>query len=90
MLVQATRRRGGRMFAGMGIAVMLAACGSSHHPSASPNAVSSTTTTSNSQTTEDANQQYNPIPFNVGDVVGLPNGWSVQVAKVTRPYVASG
>ena len=38
----------------------------------------------------DANQQYNPIPFNVGEVAGLPNGWSVQVAKVTRPFVAAG
>ena len=89
---QATRRRRGTVFAaGMGIAVMLAACGSSHHPNASPNAASSTTSTSfNTQTTADPNQQYNAIPFNVGDVVGLPNGWSVQVAKVTRPYVAPG
>jgi hypothetical protein len=92
VLVQATRRRRGRAFAaGMGIAVMLSACGSSGHPNASPNAASSTTTTSfNTQTTADPNQQFNAIPFNVGDVVGLPNGWSVQVAKVTRPYVASG
>ena len=91
MLVQGTRRRGGRMFTGIGIAAMLAACGSSHRPSALPHVVSSTTaTSSNNQTTADPNQEYNAIPFNVGDVVGLPNGWSVQVAKVTRPYVAAG
>lgn len=92
MPVEATRRRRGGVFAAcMGIAVMLAACGSSHHPNASPNTASSTTSTSfNTQTTADPNQQYNAIPFNVGDVVGLPNGWSVQVVKVTRPYVAAG
>jgi hypothetical protein len=33
---------------------------------------------------------YNPIPFNVGDVVGLPNGWSVQVRKVQLSYAPAG
>jgi hypothetical protein len=80
--------------AGAAIAVVLAACGSSHHPGASPTTASSATSTTaaNAPTTAaaDPNQQYNPIPFNVGEVVGLPNGWSIQVAKVTRPFVAAG
>ncbi len=33
---------------------------------------------------------YNPIPFNVGDVVGLPNGWSIQVRKVDLSYAPAG
>jgi hypothetical protein len=86
--IDATRRQAGRMFAaGAAIAVVLAGCGSSHHPGASPTRA---TTTTAPPTTADANQQYNPIPFNVGEVAGLPNGWSVQVAKVTRPFVAAG
>jgi hypothetical protein len=40
--------------------------------------------------TEDPNQVYNPIPFNVGDVVGLPNGWSIQVRKVSLSYTPAG
>jgi hypothetical protein len=31
-------------------------------------------------------QKPNPIPFDVGERVGLPNGWLVTVAKVHRPY----
>jgi Domain of unknown function (DUF4352) len=97
--IDATRRRAGRLFAaGTAIAVLLAGCGSSHHPSTSPTTTpsaaptSSTTATPNAPTptTVDANQQYNPIPFNVGEVAGLPNGWSVEVTKVARPFVTAG
>jgi Domain of unknown function (DUF4352) len=96
----ATRLQAGRMLAaGAAIAVVLAGCGSSHHPGASSTTASSATSTTPTSTTPanapttataDPNQQYNPIPFNVGEVAGLPNGWSVQVAKVTRPFVAAG
>ncbi len=99
MPIHTTRHRAGRtVAAGAAIAVLLAGCGSSHHSSASPTTGSSptsptpTTGPANARTTTtlDANQQYNPIPFNVGEVAGLPNGWSVEVTKVTRPFVAAG
>jgi hypothetical protein len=95
----AIRRRAGLLLAvGTAIAVLLAGCGSSHHPSTSPTTTPSAARTNSTPatpnaatpTTVDANQQYNPIPFNVGEVAGLPNGWSVEVAKVTRPFVAPG
>jgi hypothetical protein len=94
----AIRRRAGRLLAASTAIAVLAGCGSSHHPSTSPTTTSSaartssTTATPNAATptTVDANQQYNPIPFNVGEVAGLPNGWSVEVAKVTRPFGAPG
>ena len=105
MLRDATRRRAGQMVAvALGTAVVLAGCGSSGHPQASPSSTTSTTytipTTSRSTSgatsipvtasTEDPNQVYNPIPFNVGDVVGLPNGWSLQVRKVKLSYAPAG
>ena len=98
MPIRATRHRGSRLFAaGAAIAVVLAACGSSHSSTTPTTATAPTTTNpatapSNAQTTTtlDANQQYNPIPFNVGEVAGLPNGWTVEVTKVTRPFVTAG
>src|SRR5258708_3098658 len=76
---------------GLGTAVVLAGCGSNGHPHASPVSATSPSTPAPTSipvtaSTEDPNQVYNPIPFNVGDVVGLPNGWSVQVRKVKLSY----
>ena len=105
MIFDATHRRAGQMLAvALGTAVVLAGCGSSGHPKASPSSTTSTTSTGSAispstsgatpipvtASTEDPNQLYNPIPFNVGDVVGLPNGWSLQVRKVKLSYAPAG
>jgi len=74
------------------IAALLASCSSSASTSAEPAASSSSIPTVSIPTgpTVDPNQQPNPIPYNVGERVGLPNGWLVQVTRVHRPYVAPG
>jgi hypothetical protein len=102
VILDATRRRAGQMVAvGLGTAVILAGCGSSGHPKGSASSTTSTTFTTSTTTsgptsvprtgsTEDPNQLYNPIPFNVGDVVGLPNGWSMQVRNVKLSYAPAG
>jgi len=40
--------------------------------------------------TVDPDLQYNAIPYNVGERIGLPNGWLVEVTRVHRPYAAPG
>jgi hypothetical protein len=39
--------------------------------------------------TGDPNETPNPIPYNVGEPIGLPNGWRMQVTRVHRPYAAT-
>jgi hypothetical protein len=60
------------------------ACASKHEAS-SP----SSTTTAVTSTT-DPDQTPNSIPFNVGERVGLPNGWIVRIGRVHRPYAPDG
>jgi hypothetical protein len=38
----------------------------------------------------DPDQIPNAIPYNVGEPIGLPNGWRLEVTRVHRPYAASG
>ena len=38
----------------------------------------------------DPDQQPNAIPYNVGERIGLPNGWQMQVTRVRRPFAAAG
>jgi hypothetical protein len=73
------------------IAALLASCSSST-PKAEPATSSSSIPTPSIPTapTVDPNQEPNPIPYNVGERIGLPNGWLVQVTRVHRPYVAAG
>jgi hypothetical protein len=74
------------------IAALLASCSSSAPKSAAPAPSSSPIPTVSVPTgpTVDPDQQPNPIPYNVGERIGLPNGWLVQVTRVHRPYVATG
>jgi hypothetical protein len=67
----------------------LASCSSSPAKVAEP---ASTTTSLSIPTgpTVDPDQQLNAIPYNVGERIGLPNGWSVEVTRVHRPYAAPG
>jgi hypothetical protein len=55
---------------------LAASCSSSHHA-----AGSSSPTTTNPLATP------NSIPYEVGERMGLPNGWIVEVTKVHQPYV---
>jgi len=64
-----------------GLLMLAGACSSSSH-GASPSPSSSSTTSP----TTDARHTPNSIPFEVGEKIGLPNGWLVRVAKVHRPY----
>lgn len=57
--------------------VLGGACSSSDKTADPSNAATSTTRVS---------QRPNPIPFDVGERVGLPKGWLVQVTRVQRPY----
>jgi len=86
-----------RRFGSMVLAITLtaalgAACSSSTNDGAGSPASSRSTgsTAPNGVTTPtaDPNEQPNPIPYNVGEAIGLPNGWKVRVAKVHRPYAA--
>src|SRR4029077_5416562 len=61
-----------------GLLVLAAACSSSH--------ASSGATTS---TTAGPLETPNSIPFDVGEKIGLPNGWIVGNQHVNRPYVTS-
>jgi hypothetical protein len=47
-----------------------------------------TKTTNSTDATSTTNELEVPnlVPFEVGARVGLPNGWTVQIAKVHRPY----
>jgi hypothetical protein len=80
------------------IAVALAGCSSSGHgaspATSSTSGVSSTTapTVPPAITTApgDPDELVNPIPYNVGEKVGLPGDWTMQVAKVQRPFTAAG
>lgn len=77
------------------VAVPLVACSSNgSRPSASePTSTTSTTSTTAvpraTASTLDPNAQLNLIPYNVGEMNGLPGGWKVEVLHVRRaPSVA--
>ncbi len=59
-----------------------AACSSARSAAPSTTPASKSTATS----TTDINETANSIPYNVGERIGLPNGWLVQIVKVRRPY----
>lgn len=72
------------------IAVALAGCSSSPSKAAAPTSTSSSSANpSAAAPTGDPDQQLNSIPYNVGEPVGLPNGWKIQVTRVHRPYEAA-
>jgi hypothetical protein len=50
----------------------------------------SSTTTASPGAATNPNETPNSIPFNVGERVGLPNGWRVQIVKVHRPFPTRG
>jgi hypothetical protein len=70
------------------IAALPASCSSSPAKVAEPTTTSSPSIPTSS--TVDPDLQYNAIPYNVGERIGLPNGWLVQVTRVHRPYAAPG
>jgi hypothetical protein len=74
------------------IAALLASCSSSSPKATEPRSTSSSTSSPSIPTgsTVDPDQTPNLIPYNVGERIGLPNGWRVQVTRVQRPYVATG
>jgi hypothetical protein len=74
------------------IAALLASCSSSSPKATEPRSTSSSTSSPSIPTgsTVDPDQTPNLIPYNVGERIGLPNGWRVQVTRVRRPYVATG
>lgn len=76
------------------IAVAVTGCSSSPSKVAAPEPTSSSTAdpspTRPTVPAVDPDQQLNPIPFNVGEPIGLPNGWKILVTRVHRPYVAAG
>ena len=89
MPLEASRRRAVSLLAvATSAAVLVAGCGSSGHHGSTPAPTTTTVVTSGSHTsaTTDPNHAYNPIPYNVGDLTGLPNGWRILVAIITRPY----
>jgi hypothetical protein len=70
------------------IAALIASCSSSPTKVTVPRSTSSSSIPAGP--TVDPDQQPNAIPYNVGERIGLPNGWRVQVTRVHRPYVAAG
>ena len=72
------------------VAVAVAGCSSGGKNG--PVAGSATTLPSALSTvsTVDPNTQLNSIPYNVGETVGLPGGWRVQVVRVRRGYSDTG
>lgn len=70
------------------IAALLASCSSSPAKVTEPG--STTSPSIPAAPTVDPDQQPNAIPYNVGERIGLPNGWRVEVVRVHRPYAAPG
>jgi hypothetical protein len=73
-------------------AVPLAACsssgsGSANAPSSGP---TSTAVPSATVSTLDPNAELNLIPYNVGEMTGLPGGWRVEVERVKRASAVAG
>jgi hypothetical protein len=73
------------------LAVAIAGCGSGGK-SGTPSTTASTSPQSSASTvsTIDPNTKLNSIPYNVGETIGLPGGWRVQVVRVQRGYSDSG
>jgi hypothetical protein len=74
------------------VTVPLAACsstgpGSANAPSSGP---TSTAVPSATVSTVDPNAELNEIPYNVGDMTGLPNGWRMDVERVKRRSAVAG
>ena len=74
------------------IVVPLAACsssgsGSANAPSSGP---TSTAVASATVSTLDPNAELNLIPYNVGEMTGLPNGWRMEVERVKRTSSVAG
>jgi hypothetical protein len=80
------------------LALALAACSSS---SASPSAEAPTSTTPaitappttaplTTGSTVDPDSELNPIPYNVGEMIGLSGGWRVEVVRVHRAATSPG
>ena len=65
---------------------LAAACSSSHNTSTA----TTTTAASSSTSTTDPDLTPNPIPYVVGEQIGLPNGWRVTVVKVEKAYSNPG
>jgi hypothetical protein len=77
------------------VALLAAGCGSSAKPGApnpAPTSETPSPPTSSRPTsgTLDPNAQPNPIPYNVGEMIGLPGGWRVEVTRVQRGFTTTG
>jgi len=73
--------------------VAISGCSSGSSKSARPAPDSTPTTTSpsasgTSPSDAQLNEQLNSIPFDVGEIVGLPGDWRISVTAVHRPYTA--
>ena len=83
-----------RAVAGVLIAAAVASCSSAHSTAVPPASTSSSTGSTlpglSTTTPGDPDEQPNAIPYNVGERVGLPNGWQMQVTRVRRPFAAAG
>ena len=76
----------------LGVTIALAVLASCSSSTAKNTSDGSTTVSSPTSlvlppaTTGDPNETPNPIPYNVGEPIGLVNGWRMQVTRVHRPY----
>ena len=74
------------------LALAVGCSSSAKTSSPTTNATAPSTTAANAPTTPapDPDLIPNAIPFNVGERMGLPNGWLVEVTKVHRPFTHVG
>jgi hypothetical protein len=75
------------------VATPLGACSSSSSGSSANTSSSSPSTTGAPQATVstiDPNAELNLIPYNVGEMTGLPGGWRVEVLRVKRTSSLTG
>ena len=88
-------QRSGWQVLGVGFAVaVLASCSGSSPKSAGSGSTTSSTLSQPTfsvppPSTGDPNLIPNPIPYNVGEPIGLVNGWRMQLTRVHRPYTAA-
>ena len=72
------------------VLIALAGCGSGGKHGPAAGTVTTSAPASPTVSTIDPDTQLNSIPYNVGETIGLPGGWRVEVVRVRRGYSDTG
>ena len=72
------------------VVVAVAGCGSGGKHGPAAGTVTTSAPASSTVSTVDPDTQLNSIPYNVGETIGLPGGWRVEVVRVRRGYSDKG